>query len=138
VTFVKGRQPAVPAASAAPPAPATFEVRTSVSPETAVVEIDGAKAGTGAVARSFPRDGKRHTLRAFATGYEPASLEFDETTPPPPVVTLRAADDPIVPVEAPSAGASARPRTGAPPIVGRPGTPPRPGSRTDNIDPWQK
>ena len=65
-------------------------------------------------------------------------FEFDETTPPPPVVTLRAADDPIVPAESPSAATSARPRPGAPPIVGRPGTPPRPGTRTDNIDPWQK
>lgn len=118
---------------------ATFDVRTQVSPATATLEIDGTNVGTGAVARSFPRDGKRHTLRAFATGYEPASLEFDETTPPPPVLTLRAAETPNVPAETPSTSAGTRPHPGAPPMGGRPGAPPaRPGTRTDNIDPWQK
>jgi serine/threonine protein kinase len=141
VKMVKTAQP-VPSASAAPAPIATFDVRTRVNPESATLEVDGKAAGTGTIARSFPRDGTRHTLRAYASGYEPASLEFDEATPPPPVLTLRAADEralaaPASASASATASASARARPGAPPFVGRPGAP-RPGTRTDNIDPWQK
>lgn len=138
VKVVDRARPAPPA-SASAVSLAAFEVRMQVVPDTATVEIDGAPAGTGSIAWSFPRDGKRHTLRASAPGYEPASLEFDEATPPPPLLSLRAVEEPA-PTPTPSASASTRPRPGAglPPLV-RPGTPPpRPGTRTDNIDPWQK
>jgi hypothetical protein len=138
VKLVKSAPP-VPSASAAAPAPATFEVRPQVVPETAIVEIDGTIAGTGSVASSFPRDGKRHTLRASASGYEPASLEFDETTPPPRILTLRTADEPTAP-DGTAAPPGARLRPGAPAVGGRAGGPggARPGTRTDNIDPWKK
>jgi eukaryotic-like serine/threonine-protein kinase len=131
-----GRAPPAAASVAAPAA--TFDVRTQVTPETATLEIDGAQVGSGSVARSFPRDGKRHTLRAFAAGYEPASLEFDETTPPPPMLTLRAVDEPLAaPSSSASAAAHPRPGTNVGPV--RPGAPPaKTGTRTDNIDPWQK
>jgi len=129
IKIVKNNQ-SVPSATTAP---ATFEVSTKVSPESATIEIDGANAGTGVITRSFSRDGARHKLRAFAPGYEPAALEFDETTPPPPLLTLRAADEPSVPGSSPSS--SARTKSG---VSGRPGAVSRPGSKTDNIDPWQK
>ena len=117
VKVAKAPQPA-PAASAA--LASQRDVRASlrqVNPAGATIQIDGTPVGTGFITRSFARDGKRHTLRAFAAGHEPASLEFDETTPPPPLLTLRAGEEPLA---HPSAATPSKPTP--PGYVGRPGT----------------
>ncbi len=112
-------------APAAPPALPTFDVVVRTAPADAALELDGTPAGTGALTRTFPRDGKRHVLSVSAPGHEPIALVFDETTPLPELITLRRLPE-----------AAPRPRA-APAPQPRGTTHGGAGSRTDNINPWK-
>ncbi|MBX3220117.1 MAG: protein kinase [Labilithrix sp.] len=132
---------------AAASASQTFTLELEVTPATALIEIDGVAAGSGQVSRTFPRDGKSHTLRLSAPGYESLLVEFKDSNPPPPAIGLRPS--------AANAGASAAPSPNGPGGAGRPpsgaGARPQPGPaptgkvkgnsdgrpKTDNIDPWE-
>ncbi len=143
--------------AAAATAAEAFTVDLQVSPATALIEIDGATAGTGHASKAFPRDGRNHTLRLSAPGYESLLVEFKDTSPPPPAIGLR----PLAPAgaagESPSgagqqAGAAAGQAQGgalgarrgaaASPIptstpAGKMKGNSEPRPKTDNIDPWE-
>lgn len=126
---------------AAEAAAETFTLDLQVTPATALIEIDGVAAGSGQVSRSFPRDGKTHTLRLSAPGYESLLVEFKDSNPPPPAIGLR----PSVP--AASSNAAAPGPAGRPTSAARPTPGPAPTGKvkgnsdgrpkTDNIDPWE-
>ncbi|MBX3217996.1 MAG: protein kinase [Labilithrix sp.] len=127
--------------AAVEPAGETFTLDLQVTPATALIEIDGVAAGSGQISRSFPRDGKTHTLRLSAPGYESLLVEFKDSSPPPPAIGLR----PSVPSAATSGAAPVA--TGRQPPVARPSPGPAPTGKvkgnsdgrpkTDNIDPWE-
>ena len=62
-------------------ATATYTLAVRVQPSTAVLELDGNAAGTGLLLRSFTADGRPHTLRIAAPGYESRTLTFHEAIP---------------------------------------------------------
>jgi hypothetical protein len=89
------RAPA-PAAAAAPgaaAAPATYRVAFKVEPATAEIELDGARAGEGALERDLPRNGSEHALVVRAPGFEDFRLTFSETALPPATIALRRTAD---------------------------------------------
>lgn len=59
-----------------------YAVAITVSPATTLIELDGARAGVGAVARTMHRDGTTHTLRLTANGYAARDLSFTDASPP--------------------------------------------------------
>src|SRR3569623_825023 len=63
---IKQVTPPVTEPKAAPPprAPETFQVAVTVSPDSAVIELDGEPAGTGHLERALPLDHHPHVLRA--------------------------------------------------------------------------
>jgi hypothetical protein len=133
----------------------TFEVSVVATPDDATFEVDGVPLGSGRLAQTFPRDGRRHVLRAYAPGHETVLVEFDETRPPPAQIALRPVEPEAAPASTPAAatagaGAATAPpvSTSAPKHAAHPAhtAPPPPahtnkGSdgrpRTDNINPWE-
>ena len=135
----------------------TFLLDLQVTPDAALIEIDGAVAGTGRVSKAFPRDGRSHTLRLSAAGYESLLVEFKDTSLPPPAIGLR----PTTPTSAagqgarngqsaPAAGAGQGGNSAAGAAHRGPAAGPTPASapagkvkgssdrpKTDNIDPWE-
>lgn len=102
-------------APVAPPPP----IVVRAEPAEAVIEIDGARAGTG---RAEMARGRRHRIRVSAPGYVPQELEVAPNADPPPIVLEREPEpEPIAeppPVIAP-------PPPEAPPIAPPPEPPPR-------------
>jgi hypothetical protein len=144
--------------AAAASAAETFTLDLQVTPPSAIIEIDGAVAGTGRVAKALPRDGRSHVLRLSAPGYESLLVEFKETTLPPPAIGLR----PIAPApsQPPFNGQTGASVGQSAPVGAQGGAPgahrgPAPGPsptatpagktkgssdarpKTDNIDPWE-
>lgn len=123
-----------------------YAIDIQVTPATASIEMDGSPAGAGRLARSLPRDGKKHALRLAAPGYESLLIEFDETHPPPNVIGLRAT---VAAANGAGNGAT------TPPVTSNAGATASPGAagghgkgvttggkvkdrpKTDNIDPWE-
>jgi len=122
-----------PVLTARPAASEPYVVDLSVVPQTAAIEVDGAAAGAGRLTRSFARDGKKHSVRLSAAGYEPMVLEVDETRPLPPAVALR----PLSPTSA--ATGAPHGKTGGPttPVGPTPTGGTTKKAKTDNIDPWE-
>lgn len=121
----------------------TYAVHVRPIPETAVIEIDGVVAGTGAVSRTYPRDGHSHTLRISAPGYETTLVTFDDQHGPPDSVALRPVGVGAA-AEPPTGGVASSKPPATPHVAPNPGRfPPPPakksdrGSRTDNINPWE-
>lgn len=85
------------------PAPArSYRVSVTVEPPHATVVLDNRPVGTGTLARDLDADGRPHSLRFTAEGYETHVLVFSEADPPPAVVTLqRASAPPVADVPAP-------------------------------------
>ncbi len=130
----------------------TFTIDVKVTPPTAAIEIDGVAVGTGSVSRSFPRDGKTHTLRVSALGHESMLVEFTDA-PPPATIGLRptasaspaggvASGAPTSALAAPTGAAAQRgsavpgPQPGPAPVgkvKGNSDARPKP----DNINPWE-
>jgi hypothetical protein len=81
--------PAPPPVAPAPPAaPRTFRVIVAVTPAEAQLELDGLAAGQGTLDRELTADGREHTLRVTAAGFEPRTVTFVDT---PPARTLELA-----------------------------------------------
>ena len=91
--LVHHTEPRPPAPAAAP---ATFRVAPRISPTTAHVRFDGEPASAPPFVRDVPRDGRRHTLRVEAEGFEPLELSFRDA-PPPEDVALKAVSPPPSP-----------------------------------------
>jgi serine/threonine-protein kinase len=110
------------------PPPTSYTLSVTASPTDATFELDGVPSGTGSLVRVMPTDGRHHTLRAMAPGFETVLVEFDEAHPPPVTIALRPSAIP-----GPASASAARP-------IGK-GPGPAPAgthrSKTDNIDPWQ-
>ncbi len=68
--------------------PATFDVAVRTEPLRAHIDVDGVYVSAGVLLRTFPRDGRMHTVRVYAPGFEPQTLEFANVAPAN-VVTLR-------------------------------------------------
>lgn len=64
-----------------PPLLKTISVEISVTPDTAIVQIDGNNIGRGSVEYNAPADGKLHVLRITAYGFEPhqSKIRFDDS-----------------------------------------------------------
>jgi tRNA A-37 threonylcarbamoyl transferase component Bud32 len=122
-------QPALPAPAqrtaavpTPPPAPKSFEADTRVHPPSALIQLDGQRAGIGTFAHTFDMDGTEHVLRISAPGYETLELAFRDA-PPPADVELIPRPEPQRTRAAPHAAAKA----------------PNHASNdfhTDNRDPW--
>ena len=69
-------------------APRKYQVAVTVTPPEAVVTLDDVPAGRGKIERELDADGKAHTLRVTASGYETHVLTFVDA-PPPPNITLK-------------------------------------------------
>ena len=65
----------------------TYLVHVTAPPPAARLELDGVAIPGSSLVREFPRDGRRHVLRALADGYEPFSVTFSDA-PPPPIPSL--------------------------------------------------
>ena len=132
-------------AQAAPSSSFTVDVQST--PDSAVLELDGTSVGAGHFTRQFNRDGQQHVLRVTAPGYETLLVPFDETRPPPGILSLRASTTAPGAASVGAGGVIAPPPPPPPktgplpqfhPTVGSTppkGKPDRP--RTDNIDPWE-
>ena len=108
----------IDAAPADPPplaiVPDTYDVRVSVTPKRAMIELDGVSVGVGSFTRVFERDGQVHRLRVVAEGYATAELTFTDEPPVERIVLRalpRAAERPAAKVDTP------RPRPSAPPVA---------------------
>lgn|GEM_PF-451856 len=140
--------------AAAASATETFMLDLEVTPATALIEIDGAVAGTGRLSTVLPRDGRSHVLRLSAPGYESLLVEFKDTSPPPPAIGLRPLSP--SPVQASNgqnapAGGQGQGQGGGPAAHRGPSAAPTPAPtpagktkgnsdsrpKTDNIDPWE-
>ena len=66
--------------NAPPPLLKTISIALSVSPDTALVQVDGHEVGEGSVEYNAPADGKLHDLRVTAQGYSPhlSRIRFDD------------------------------------------------------------
>ena len=123
--------------------PTTFSVQVQAIPDTATLEIDGVVAGTGRVAQTFPRDGRAHTLRVSAPGYDAMLVPFDERRTPPESIALRTSPTSASPSSTPSAKpvSTAQPPPHWVPVPTPAGarTTKKPDGkpRTDNINPWE-
>jgi eukaryotic-like serine/threonine-protein kinase len=73
--------PPTPVAPAPPPAPRTFRVIMAVTPAQAQLELDGLPAGQGTLDRELTADGREHTLKVTAAGFEPRTVTFLDTPP---------------------------------------------------------
>jgi serine/threonine protein kinase len=74
--------PPTPApAPAPPPAPRTFRVIMAVTPAEAQLELDGLAVGQGTLDRELTADGREHTLRVTAPGFEPRTVTFLDAPP---------------------------------------------------------
>jgi eukaryotic-like serine/threonine-protein kinase len=104
------------ATKASPPAPA--EITFQVTPEDAVLTVDGKALGPGV--RTIPRPATGETVAVVVTakGFDDASLQVDLATPQPVVVALKpvleldapgGAATPEVPAASASAAGSAKP-----------------------------
>jgi hypothetical protein len=115
------------------PQATTFDVSITATPDDATFELDGVAVGKGTLAKTFPRDGRRHVLRISSPGHETVLVEFDDSRPPPAQILLRATDRPETTTAPPPASTpGGRPAGRPPPSKGSDTRP-----RTDNIDPWQ-
>ena len=63
-------------ARAEPPPPATAQLDVAVSPAAARISIDDGAPQTGAFLGTFPRDGRPHSIRVEAPGFETKLLSF--------------------------------------------------------------
>ncbi len=97
-----------------------YVVNVEAAPASALIAVDGETLGSGHVARSFARDGRRHRMTVRAAGYVTSEIEFDAERRPPERVALTAEPAaPVVPVVAAPvviarpATAAARPRPAA-------------------------
>lgn len=110
----------VPVTAVAPRAPArSYRVNVTVEPPHAAVVLDNQPTGTGRLARDLVADGRAHSLRFSAEGYETHVLVFSEAEPPPAVVALQrvAPPSPVVvpaPTERPRPPLRRGPTTRAP------------------------
>jgi hypothetical protein len=137
---VISKQRSAPAADPVTTPAGDYSIDVRTTPENAVVEIDGAAAGTGHVVRSFPRDKQSHVLRVSAPNHETLLTQFDDQRPPPTLLVLRSIGAPTVI----AGSASAVPAPPRPPVMGGAPVPKGGGPkgktdrpRTDNIDPWE-
>ena len=106
------------------PRPAEYAVALRVSPVDAWINVDDQAQVTGALARSFPRDGVSHRVTVRAAGYVTETFEFSGATDR--TVTLARDPSALAPVPA-----AATPDPGAPsPII--PGSQPATTGRTAN------
>lgn len=67
----------------------TLHVQVQTKPAKATLELDGRVVGIGILEMDFPLDGKVHSLRARAPGYQSVLVLFREV-PPPAQLTLEA------------------------------------------------
>lgn len=134
-----GTLPEPPSATTSTTAPqgSAYALAVRVVPENAAFELDGVPAGTGSLSRSLPRDGRSHTLRVSAPGFEALLLSFDDAHPPPATISLRPATNgagsgtPTKVGPQHGSGASSGGKQGGS------GKNPDNRPRTDNIDPWE-
>ncbi|MBK6534703.1 MAG: serine/threonine protein kinase [Deltaproteobacteria bacterium] len=59
----------------------TYSVALRTEPIHARIDLDGEYVSAGVLLREFPRDGRSHTLRVYAPGYEPQMLTFANVGP---------------------------------------------------------
>jgi eukaryotic-like serine/threonine-protein kinase len=76
----------------------TYSVAIEALPSTALIELDGARAGVGRIQKELARDGSEHELVVSADGFEKQIVRFRDA-PPPSRVELRASPPPPPPVE---------------------------------------
>jgi serine/threonine-protein kinase len=74
--------PPPPVTAPPPVVPREYAVEVTAEPATAALELDGEAVGTGTWSARLPLDGRRHTLRASAAGYEPRAISFQDEPPP--------------------------------------------------------
>jgi hypothetical protein len=103
--------PSAPVAPATPPAPRTFRVIMAITPAEAQLELDGLPAGQGTLDRELTADGREHTLKVTAAGFEPRTITFLNT---PPARTLELTRVAAPPEPARHKPGSARPRAAKP------------------------
>jgi len=67
-----------------PPTPErpTFRVEIETEPRAATIELDGQRAGTGALDQRMPSDGSEHVIVARAPGYRDMTVRFTDRPPP--------------------------------------------------------
>jgi len=112
----------------------SYTVSMRVTPPSANIELDGRVIGNGGFTSTFKADGKRHSLRVTAPGYEARTLEFDATTPPPAALELGLLAPTVDPSKLPKVP---QPRPGqAAPKPAPSATGKGKGLKTDNVDPW--
>jgi serine/threonine-protein kinase len=107
--------------AAAVTTPATFRLNLRTVPESARIDLDGQPAGSGTLTRDLPRDGRSHSLRVSADGYEPEMLMFADVAPAEQV-TLRRHDvaQAVAPVRNPPVVRPVTPPVAAPRVVEAP------------------
>ncbi len=62
-------------------APGLLDVAVVAQPAHATIELDGVVLGAGRIAHRVARDGRDHTLRVHAQGYEPQTVVFRDVAP---------------------------------------------------------
>jgi hypothetical protein len=70
-----------PSESSSPASRTTYPVALRTEPVSARIDLDGEYVSAGVLLREFPRDGRSHTLRVYAPGYEPQLLTFANVGP---------------------------------------------------------
>ena len=65
-----------------PPERPTFRVEIETEPRAATIELDGQRAGTGALDQRMPSDGSEHVIVARAPGYRDMTIRFTDRPPP--------------------------------------------------------
>ena len=60
----------------------TFRVEIETEPRAATIELDGQRAGTGALDQRMPSDGVEHVIVARAPGYRDTTVRFTDRPPP--------------------------------------------------------
>jgi hypothetical protein len=60
----------------------TFRVEIETEPRAATIELDGQRAGTGALDQRLSSDGVEHVIVARAPGYRDMTVRFTDRPPP--------------------------------------------------------
>ncbi len=100
LTSVQKPEPVATQSAAPAPAPTeeTYEASTVVTPNNAVIEVDGTKMGTGSFSEELPRNGVAHKLTITAPGYDTVVLVFKDAPPPASVELVPTKPEPRRPV----------------------------------------
>jgi hypothetical protein len=97
---------------APPPKPRAMTIAVAVEPPEAELFLDDQRLGKGTITHDLIPDGRAHTLRVTAPGFEPRTITFTDTPPPARLVLERQAKRP--PARAARAAAVPAPSTPVP------------------------